>query len=174
MRSSIKSPLPFGSRSAFFVVSVPFLFTLTLFYCSLPPGITFEDAGIFISAAATGGYPHPPGYPLYTLILKSVLYVARLFDLSPARSGAFSSALFAALSSSVLSLFFLNSSQKLKLKTTTSTYLLSIFAGILSCLSLDIWRQSNIIEVYALHVFLFSALLLALSKSRYFLAFFIS
>ncbi|MBI3963652.1 MAG: DUF2723 domain-containing protein, partial [Candidatus Kerfeldbacteria bacterium] len=39
-----------------------------LYLFSLAPGIGPEDAGEFVTAAATLGIPHPPGFPLYVLL----------------------------------------------------------------------------------------------------------
>ncbi|HDI83812.1 MAG TPA: DUF2723 domain-containing protein, partial [candidate division WOR-3 bacterium] len=50
-----------------------FLF-LSIYSMALSPGITTGDAGELTSAAMVMGIPHPPGYPLWTLL-------ARIFSL---------------------------------------------------------------------------------------------
>lgn len=48
--------------------------TLLLVYgLTLARGVTFWDAGEFIAAAASFGLPHPPGTPLYILVLRAVV-----------------------------------------------------------------------------------------------------
>ena len=52
-----------------------------VYWRTLAPGLTWAndgaDGGDLITAAATGGVPHPGGYPLYILL-------ARLFQFLPA------------------------------------------------------------------------------------------
>ena len=46
---------------------------LALYLVTLAPGITWAhqgaDGGELLAAAVTRGVPHPPGYPLYTILL---------------------------------------------------------------------------------------------------------
>jgi len=47
-----------------------------IYWICCPTTVTFGDSGDFITAAWCGWFPHPPGYPAYTII-------ARLFALLP-------------------------------------------------------------------------------------------
>ncbi|MEZ4638589.1 MAG: DUF2723 domain-containing protein [Caldilineaceae bacterium] len=50
---------------------------LSLYIFSMAPGLTWANFGAdgseLLAAAVTNGVPHPPGYPLYTLLLQGWL-----------------------------------------------------------------------------------------------------
>ena len=60
------------------------------------PGLTFEDCGELAAAAAVWGVPHPPGYPLLTLVGGAFVRVGAIFGLEPARAMVLLSVLSAA------------------------------------------------------------------------------
>lgn len=45
-----------------------FFLSISIYCSSLAPQVTLDFSGIFSTAAFHGGVPHPPGYPLYTLL----------------------------------------------------------------------------------------------------------
>ena len=55
-------------RSDFIAGAIVFLVTLGVYIATLAPNVTLEDSGELITAAAKFGVPHPPGYPLWTMI----------------------------------------------------------------------------------------------------------
>jgi len=65
--------------------------TLVLYLITLCPTIFVEDSAEFSTAAAIFGVPHPPGYPLYTLLAGLFVRVVRVGDVAY-RSNLFSAA----------------------------------------------------------------------------------
>jgi len=118
------------------------------FAATVSPTVTFGDAGELIAASASLGVPHPPGYPLYTLLARAALAVplggpALRVNLLSAVAGALACGLFAAL-----------------LARLAGTALAA--AGALAlAFSATFWAASTGAEVYTVHLALMAALLLA-------------
>ncbi len=77
MKRSVRSPSsPRALRAA---AIAAFAVPLAVYVATLPPGLTWAhdgaDGGDLIAAARTLGIPHPPGYPLYTLLARLFLAV---------------------------------------------------------------------------------------------------
>ncbi|PKN83621.1 MAG: hypothetical protein CVU46_16455 [Chloroflexi bacterium HGW-Chloroflexi-8] len=111
------------------------------------------DSGDFLAAILTAGVPHPTGYPTYMLLgilfqklpIGSQYIRAILVSLVPA---ALSSGLFALL----LRKFFLP-------KKHWSTFIFSLFVGLIWGLSPFLWSQAIIVEVHGLQsIFIIIAL----------------
>jgi hypothetical protein len=113
------------------------------------------DGGELLAAALTNGVPHPPGYPLYILILQGWLSAGTW--LAPgsdfARLGNLLSALFAALSVSVTA-----SVAESLLAERPQRWLWALLVGIAWAVSPLLWSQALITEVYALHALLVALL----------------
>jgi tetratricopeptide (TPR) repeat protein len=118
--------------------------SLSIYCLTLAPTVTAEDSGEFICAAYDWGVPHPPGYPLWTLLtgifirivpIGSIAYRANLF-----------SAVLASISAGIVSHILLRS---FKLRAVSG-----LAGGILFACGLHLWSQSVITEVYSLHVLL--------------------
>jgi tetratricopeptide (TPR) repeat protein len=63
----LPEPVFFGSRDKLaFVVAT--LVTLALYLYTVAPSVTLEDSGEFVAAANSLGVPHPPGYPIWTIL----------------------------------------------------------------------------------------------------------
>lgn len=133
------------------------LFSLLIIYgLTLAPGLTWAnrgaDGGDLIAAAATGGVPHPTGYPVY-------LWLARAFQFLPIGSLAFRTNLLSALAAACASLLVYGLVTRSLPSRNRLAGLVSAYAFGLSPL---LWSQAVITEVYALHAF-FVALILYLS-----------
>jgi hypothetical protein len=143
------------SVAADFLVPV-FVFLFYLF--GLAPTVTLEDSGELITAAYSWGIPHPPGYPLYTIMLGLFL---RLFSFA---EPAFVANLFSALLFSLASFIYLRimklvfGSQNLILQSLLTVFIFGLA---------HVYRQAVITEVYGLHAILFLwALYLILSANK--------
>src|SRR5215211_2616788 len=116
---------------------------LSLYAYSAPPTVALEDDGLFIMSSYFLGIPHPPGYPLHTLL-------GKLFTLLPVGSIAFRvhlvSAFFGALTCVALWLV---------LRSLLGNALSAYTGAVLYGLSSTFWSQAIIAEVYTLNTFFF-------------------
>ncbi len=143
------------SGNAFIKYIPPGLLTACLmivFVTTLAPGLTWanggSDGGDLITAAATGGIPHPTGYPLYMLL-------ARLFQLLPLGSLAFRTNLMSALLTALAAgLVYSIVTAFLSTSRPVQVWPAGMAAGMAFGLAPLIWSQAVITEVYALQAFL--------------------
>ncbi|HMN27950.1 MAG TPA: DUF2723 domain-containing protein, partial [Caldilineaceae bacterium] len=135
------------------------LFALLLYWWTAAPTLTWEheaaDGAELLAAAWSNGVPHPPGYPLYMLLLRGWLSLGRWLnpDADLARLGNLLSALCAALSVGVTTLVAGG-----VLGRVPRRWLWAGLAALAWAISPLLWGQAVVTEVYALHV-LFVALL---------------
>ncbi|MCB9117442.1 MAG: DUF2723 domain-containing protein [Caldilineaceae bacterium] len=130
-----------------------------LYAASLAPGLTWAhqgaDGGELLAAAAANGVPHPPGYPLYIMLLQLWLgatgLVAPGSDL--ALRGNWLSALFGAASVAVTVLVAGH-----LLRQETRAWVWALLAGLAWATAPLPWSQSIITEVYSLHALLIALL----------------
>lgn len=133
-----------------------------LYGLTLAPGLTWAnfgaDGGELLAAAMSNGVPHPPGYPLYTMLLQ--FWLALWAILLPGSDIAWRGNLLsacAAASSVGLTVHLVYRF----LATRTHGWLYAVLAGTLwSCAPL-FWGQALITEVYAFHALLFTLLVWA-------------
>jgi hypothetical protein len=133
-----------------------FLSLLVIYGLTLAPGLTWansgSDGGDLITAAATGGVPHPTGYPVYILLV-------RAFQFLPIGSLAFRTNLLSALTAALAALLVYELVTRSLPSHNRLAGLISAYAFGLSPL---LWSQAVIAEVYALQTF-FVVLILYLS-----------
>ena len=122
---------------------------LLAYVTTLAPGVTYWDAGEFLSAIKTLGIPHPPGTPLY--ILAGNVW-AKSF--APIFGFAYSVNLLSAVSTAIACGIF----AALMLRWTREP-LAAIAGGLLAGLMSSVWLNANETEVYAPSL-LMSALLI--------------
>ncbi len=151
--------------------SACFAAALAGYTATLAPTVTLEDSGELIVAADYLGVPHPPGYPLWTLLawLCSRVFAFVTFHghPNPAWGVAFLSALSAAAACGLVALLVRRSGALWLHKINPAapaglTAAAGVAAGLLLAFSPVLWSQAVIAEVYALNA-LFVALILWLA-----------
>ena len=126
-------------------LAVSVLAPLLLYVLTLPRTVVLEDDGLFLMVGAHWGIAHPPGYPLYTLIIH--LFMQLPFG-SPAFLGHLSSAFLGALAcGGVYACARLLGASRVP----------AVTAAWLFAASEHFWAQAIIAEVYTLNALLFFA-----------------
>src|SRR5213080_2104423 len=160
--------IPSSSAQLVCAVAV-FLAALLLFSWTLAPTVTLTDSGELVVVAQGLGVAHPPGFPLWVIL-------AHLASLVPLGNVAvrinFSSALFAALASAILTLVVAElmitaaylparkgGAQQRKRAVDSGIDRLLVFApalgaGLLMAFSRTLWSYATIAEVYTLNTLL--------------------
>jgi hypothetical protein len=116
------------------------------------------DGGDFISAAFTGGVPHPAGYPLY-------LFAARLFQFLPLGSLAFRTNLLSAACTLLAALILQAWLTKHLAQQKFGPFSAGI-GGLTFGLTPLVWSQAVITEVYGLHSLMVIVFLWGLDAPR--------
>jgi hypothetical protein len=151
----ISSPKTWSAAAALGISAAAFL----VYYLTLAPGLTWAhqgaDGGELIAAAVVNGVPHPPGYPLYMLLLGLWLNLGRLLLPSADLNwlGALLSAACAAGSAGVTFL-----TARHLLRDTAHAPLWAALGALAWAISPLLWMQAVIAEVYALHSLLLALL----------------
>jgi len=124
----------------------------TVYLLTMAPGLTWAhdgmDGGDLITAAATGGVPHPTGYPTYLLL-------AAFFQKLPVGSLAFRTNLMSAFVTVLAAVLIYKIVADSILPSKPELNLCAaMIAGYAFGLAPLIWSQAVITEVYALQMFL--------------------
>jgi hypothetical protein len=134
-----------------------------LYLSTLPGGLTWAyqgaDGGELLAAAVTNGVPHPPGYPLYMLILQG--WLALLTWLAPTTNLAQRGSLLSVLCAAISTGFTVQTAIVLLKRLGCSNRWSAVWAGTAGsawAITPLLWSQAVITEVYALHM-LFVAIL---------------
>lgn len=148
---------------AFWVATVV---AFAVYVLSLGPSVGLEDSGELVTAAAGLGVPHPPGYPLWTLLswcfCKLFGWVTWQGWPTPAWAVALGSATMGALAVGVTALLIVRSGRDLltgaakhagEWWVTASAWVGGVAAALAFAFSPVMWSQAVIVEVYALGAF---------------------
>ncbi len=163
--------------SAFWTV---WIIAFSLYLFTLAPAVTLEDSGELSVAADYMGVPHPPGYPLWTLLAWLFQWVFHGIEYhgypNPAWAIGLMSAVFASLACAILALLVSRSGTDMMRAMKRQTEVLGlaneskicwaagVSAGLLLAVSPVLWSQAVIIEVYALNCFFLITLLLLIYR----------
>ena len=129
-----------------------FLYALGVYVLTLPPTVVGGDSGEIVVAAWTLAVPHPPGYPLITLL--GYVFSHLLFPFGePAYRMGVMNALFGAGAVAAL---------QLAVREVTGSICAGTFAAALYGFSPLVWQYATTPEVFALNS-LFTALILLLT-----------
>ncbi len=132
-----------------------FLLPFLLYVATRAPDLTFIDSGELAAAAATLGIAHPTGYPLYTLLGRTVCIPPG--PLEPIARLTLFSALCGAGAALVVHLTLKRLLLALGLHREAAVAG-GLAAALLLAAGLTVWEQAVIVEVYALHLLLIAIL----------------
>lgn len=170
---------PFFRRLDWAAFWTCFLLTLGAYFFTMAPTVTLEDSGELAVASDYLGVPHPPGYPIWTLVTWFGQWMFHFVEYNghpnPAWGVTFvGSALFGALACGLFALLISRSgtdilrsipsfTRTLGLKGESAICWISgVSGGLLFAFSPVLWSQSTIVEVYSLNAFFLMAVLTAL------------
>ena len=155
----------FFRRSDWVAAVFTFLVSLVVYTLTLAPTVTLEDSGELIVASDYLGVPHPPGYPIWTLLTWAFQWIFHFVKYhgypNPAWGVNFFSAFTGALACGVLALLVSRSGsdilRALKKETTVLgeeterlfCAVAGVSSGLLLAFSQGLWSQAVIAEVYA-------------------------
>lgn len=127
------NPAPrFWTRRDVAAFAVPGLIALGVYVFSLPPSVTMEDAGELVVAADYLGVPHPPGYPLWTVLAWAFQWVFHAVEFrgypNPAWAVSLMSAVFGSAACGLVSVCTARLIRLLP--SDTSSPRTSVFAGL--------------------------------------------
>ncbi|MGD9782131.1 MAG: DUF2723 domain-containing protein [Kiritimatiellia bacterium] len=158
---------------AFWIV---LLATFAVYFFTLAPTLTLEDSGELAVASDYLGVPHPPGYPIWTLVTWFFQWIFHWVTYNghpnPAWSVGLSSAVAGAGACALLALLVSRSgadllrsipalTDKIGFRTENRLCLVAgISGGLLMAFSPVLWSQSVIVEVYSLNALFQMAVLL--------------
>ncbi len=152
MKSKLKQNVIFLGTSPWLLLVI-----VAIFYANtIAPGYTWAnrgaDAGDFITAIATGGVPHPSGYPTYLLL-------GKLFQALPFGSLAFRTNLLSLISGLCAVRLLYDLTHRSVSGAPMQRRFVAFVASLAFGLSPLFWSQAVITEVYTLHIFFMVVLL---------------
>lgn len=170
------SQTPFFKRTDWIAGWITFGLSLLVYTLTLQPTVGLEDSGELIVASDYLGVPHPPGYPIWTLLTWFFQWIFHAVTFhgqpNPAFGVNFFSAFSAAAACGIITMLISRSGADLlhalkKESTTLDPRTQNLFCtvagisgGLLLAFGQGMWSQAVIAEVYTLNI-LFQSLVLA-------------
>ncbi len=170
----------FFRKSDWIACLATFLISLTVYVLTLQPTLGLEDSGELIVASDYLGVPHPPGYPIWTLLTWFFQWVFHSVSFhghpNPAWAVNLFSGVAGAAACGVLALLISRSGMDLLRSMKKESNMLGesteslfcaaagISGGLLLAFGQGMWSQAVIAEVYTLNIFFQSLLLLFLYR----------
>ncbi len=170
----------FFRKSDWVACLATFLVVLTVYVLTLQPTVGLEDSGELVVASDYLGVPHPPGYPIWSLLTWFFQWVFHAVTFhghpNPAWAVNLFSAVAGAAACGMLALLISRSGIDLLRSLKKETNLLGektenlfcasagIAGGLLLAFSQGMWSQAVIAEVYSLNILFQSLLLLFLYR----------
>jgi len=146
-----------------------FVISFVVYFFTLAPTVTLEDSGELATASAYLGVPHPPGYPIWTVITwlftKIFGFVRFRGQPNPAWAVGLASAVSGALATGFTAILICRSGTDMLrgIKRTTEIigsktedlicWAAGVSASLIFAFSPVNWSQSVIVEVYSLNAF---------------------
>ena len=165
----------FFSKSDWISAGITFLFSITVYSLTLQPTVGLEDSGELIVASDFMGVPHPPGYPIWTLLTWFFQWIFHFVTFhgqpNPAWAVNWFSAFSGAVACGIITLLISRSGKdileneknklmQINIKTKNLfSNIAGICGGLLLAFGQGMWSQAVIAEVYTLNI-LFQSLVL--------------
>lgn len=170
----------FFRKSDWIACAATFLATLTVYVLTLQPTVGLEDSGELVVASDYLGVPHPPGYPIWTLLTWFFQWVFHSVTFhghpNPAWAVNLFSAVAGAAACGVLALLISRSGTDLLRSLKKESTVLGdktedlfcatagVSGGLLLAFSQGMWSQSVIAEVYSLNILFLALMILFLYR----------
>ena len=146
-----------------------FAVSFVVYFATMAPTVSLEDSGELAVAGDYLGVPHPPGYPIWTMLsfffTKIFAFIRFRGQPNPAWSIALLSVVFASLAAAVTALLICRSGADLVRESRGTLHNASqgtenaicwiggVVSSLLFAFSPAEWSQSVIVEVYSLNAF---------------------
>ena len=138
--------------------AISFLLSFAFYLATVANTVSFFDSGELLSAAATLGISHPPGYPLYAQWEHIYSYIplgniAFRINMASSVFGSLAVMIMYLITHYLILKVFPQTKDDIKVKLT------ALSASLAFAFSLNHWGQTNMAEVYAMNTF-FTALII--------------